>query len=112
MGGIERPAGVEQPNREFAILPKPRLVLIEERSRRQRLKEWFYDAWFYLRHISFGRGSDIEIDIPDATVEWLEQMGWIRNYKGHKRMTRKGSREFSLFLKEELEKFDDRRRKD
>jgi hypothetical protein len=112
MDDIKRPTGVETPNREFVIAPRPRFVWVKDRSRSRRLKEWFLDLWFYIRNISFGRGSDIEIDVPDETIEWLEQMGWFRDHNGYKKMTRKGSREFSNFIKSELDDPDDRRRKD
>jgi hypothetical protein len=98
----KRPMGVDPlSNREF-VIANP-----QEYSRRNRLRDW----WFYLKNFSFGRGTSVEVDVDDQLMQELQYMGWVRNIKDNEwRMTRKGSRELSEFMKEILNRLDEQRK--
>ena len=99
----KRPTGIDPPpNREFVIgMPTPKPY-----SRKDRIRDW----WFHFKNFSLGRGSTIELDLDDNVVKDLKEIEWVREINNEWFMTRKGSREFSEFMKETLRRFDDKRR--
>jgi hypothetical protein len=100
-----RPTGIyPPPSREFVIgVPTPKPY-----SRKDRLR----DRWFHFKTFSLGRGCVIELDIDDEVIKSLHEIGWAHRINDKWFMTRKGSREFNQFLREEHDRIGQRKRKE
>ena len=74
-------------------------------------KDRLRDRWYYFKTFSLGRGSTIELDIDDEVIKSLHEIGWVHRINDEWFMTRRGSREFNQFLREEHDRIGKRKRK-
>lgn len=91
----DRPLGVEPAyQRDFNVVS----FSCGPMTRRERLSEWWHHVWNY----SFGRGSILELELDDDTIQFLYEVGWVRRRGDELFFTRKGSEELVQFCRQEI----------